>query len=169
MTRSLFDSTPTELKAIAELRKWGPREPLDHGKLNEPVEAINKLVRGVTPARQRKFVSPPAGSAVTFCVVRNAAPSAASDRVIQISLVEASDLFPEGEAFTIDSEVVMANTWPPLRGRHYAAFVWESDSIQDETNVLPAVNINDAWWVMQQLTWGSLDSVSDIPLSDCQV
>lgn len=167
--RSLFSYSISELKAISELRRWKKREPVDHRKLNQPVDALNAILRGVSPARQIKFVSPPVGSAITFCVVRNAEPSAGSDRVIQISLVEASESFPEDGAFTIDNEVVMANTWPPLRGRHYKAFEWGGSTIEDETNVLPAVNINDAWWVMQQLTWASLEEESDIRFSDCQV
>ena len=52
---SIFDKTSVELNAIAEHRRWGPRESLDHRKLNESVDTINKMVRGVTPARQKIF------------------------------------------------------------------------------------------------------------------
>ncbi len=72
-------------------------------------------------------------------------------------------------AFRLSSQWFLAKTWPPLRGRHYRAFLWQGNTIEDETNVLPAMQIAGTWWVLQQLTWGELDLQSSIPISDCQV
>jgi len=41
---------------VEKLQRWGPGEPLDHKKLNQPVDAIERMTRGVRLPRQ---VNPP--------------------------------------------------------------------------------------------------------------
>lgn len=160
MTVSVFTKT------LAELRLISKGEPITAQLFNEPRKAINTLLRGVTPPQQVQVpAQPAAGGAISFCVVRNIEPVAGSDRIISIALVKVAD----GGALTFDGDVVNAHPWPPLRSRHYRAFLWNGNTIEDETNVLPAMQIGGVWWVQQQLTWGELDLQSSLPISDCQV
>lgn len=39
-------------QSVPQLRRWSRGQPLDHRQLNEPVEAINRMMAGVGPPRQ---------------------------------------------------------------------------------------------------------------------
>lgn len=153
-------------KSIPELQRWAARERLDHRKLNKPVEAINTMVRGVGGPHQPPMAARSAAGigVVELCIVRDVGPNP-EGRTITIALVSKAAEQP----FAIEPDGVLANTWPPLRARHYRAFLWFGGTIEDETDVLPAMQIGGEWWVMQQMTWGNLDLQSSIPISDCQV
>lgn len=67
-------------QSISELRRWGANQPLDHRKLNEPVDAINRMNRGVAGPRQVMADRPgggvPAGALRTVLV---AIPAGSTD------------------------------------------------------------------------------------------
>lgn len=39
-------------QSISQLRRWRAKQPLDHRQLNEPVEALNRMMTGVALPRQ---------------------------------------------------------------------------------------------------------------------
>lgn len=159
MSVSVFSKTIPELTHQAQGRFITARH------LNQSVDAINTMLRGAKPPRQIFIPPRPAGvGVVELCVVRDIGENP-DGRTITIALVSKAAEQP----FAIEPDGVLANTWPPLRARHYRAFLWFGGTIEDETDVLPAMQIGGEWWVMQQMTWGNLDLQSSIPISDCQV
>lgn len=69
MTESIFNKPVADLKALAELRQWRSGERLDHRKLNAPVDALNRMNRGVAGARQKTFAAPPAPGQIVSVVL----------------------------------------------------------------------------------------------------
>lgn len=63
MTDSLFD------RPLSQLNRWGPGEPLDHRKLNEPVEALNRIFAGVAPPLSARPYAPARPLAKGFKIV----------------------------------------------------------------------------------------------------
>lgn len=58
---------------VPQLRRWGPNQPLDHRQLNEPVDVLNDMTRGVGVPRQvrvRGGAAAAVGSAVAHFKLR---------------------------------------------------------------------------------------------------
>lgn len=91
-------------QSIAPLRRWRKHQPLDHRQLNEPVEAINRMITGVGVPRQ--------------VIGRVGAPAAAVSLVAQFKLTQSGADFPDhlvcrtwdGETLG-DEDVLVAKPW----------------------------------------------------------
>lgn len=117
-------------RSIPELRRWAAQERLDHRKLNEPVEAINAMVRGVAGPHQPPMAA--RGGAVSAepatTVVLVEAPDVEESSILKIRRVAYADP-PVPEEYVWDGEEFDAYPafglklagfagleWPPPRG-----------------------------------------------------
>ena len=81
MPESIFSKSAADLRALSEARRWQPGERLDHRKLNEPVDAINKIIRGVAGARQKTFGGAPPAPGQAVAVVLLSLPDLTTGRM----------------------------------------------------------------------------------------
>lgn len=51
--KSLFDFAPSDLKSVPEARRWEAGEQMSAAKLNETVNAVNRMTKGLAPPAQR--------------------------------------------------------------------------------------------------------------------
>ena len=58
--------------SIPQLRQWARRQQPDHRQLNEPVEAINRMVTGLAPPRMKPGVPVAVAAVVQFRLTQSA-------------------------------------------------------------------------------------------------
>lgn len=141
-------------QSISQLRRWQRGQPLDHRQLNEPVEALNRMMTGVGPPRQAMArvggaAAVSATTGIAFAIVNSL--SSDPDVLFVRYLDESGE--PSG-----DAESVMV--WPNMTNADFQAFM-------DTDVVLPIVTVNAIPYAMQLPRWDIDTPPSNAPSGDC--
>ncbi len=170
MLRDLFKND------IPSLERWSKRDILTSRRLNQPVDALNALTRGVRSAQQ---VPMQAGGATQ-------AESAATATVKYVAVrgigeatdnfVKAQEIGPKPNAegawlgeWNAVGDIVDVLVYPTQRAGDFAEYVWPEDvPFNSFLTPLPLVRVGDNWWLWMYLPFTAAPIPDGMIFGDCQ-
>lgn len=150
-----------------QLDRWKTGDVVEHNHLNQSLDAIDDMTRGVggpreivrvaeEPATEREvvlraFFNDDPGS--QFVIVQEVQPEI-------VDGVWTGEIVTLGEPLTVN---VWSNTWAEL----YKPFLWEPLEIDIRATILPLVMIGGVWRLKQQPKMGIQRRKGPVRLLDC--
>lgn len=137
--------------SIPELRHWSQRQSVDHRIQNEPVAALNQMMTGIAPPRQRSpdIAEGGIGAAIQFAIVESLGDT-----------VDTLFVKFRREDGTFATEGVAVFVWPNMVNTDWDTFIGTQI-------VIPIVTVDGVPYATQLPRWEMVVSSAGYAIGDC--